>query len=265
MPVIMDFPPIHRCLQLCAENEHVQKKLKKLRQKNELLESELSEIQEKLRLQQLMRDFVTTRDAQMQTEPHPWHRGSLKEGNASKADEKSNRLLQMYNALQKRYEKEIKTNKEQTETISKLTVKVYELELQLLTSKQRNQQLERTPTSRRRRTPTPDQGSAPHKRRSSGRKRCSPDCIHIELLFEIERLQKERDKLTKEKRSLKNELAGLDKGFFEEIEDLKYALQESAKLNKEYEKCLRKMCEKYGLPFPQPLHLVATKSKNLNS
>uniref|UniRef100_UPI00398E6BEA centrosomal protein of 290 kDa-like isoform X1 n=2 Tax=Pristiophorus japonicus TaxID=55135 RepID=UPI00398E6BEA len=252
----MDMPPIHRCLQLCAENEHVQRKLRKVRQKNERLESELSEIQGKLQQQQLMRDFVTTRDAQIQTEPQPWNRAGLKEGTASKADEKSNRLLQMYNALQKRYEKEIKTNREQSETISKLTVDVHELELQLVTSKQRIQQLENTPMGRRQRTPTPDQGSASHKRRSAGRKGCSPDCIHIELLFEIERLQKERDRLTKEKRSLKNELAGLDKGFFEEIEDLKYALQESTKLNKEYEKCLRKICEKYRLPFSQP---VATK------
>ncbi|XP_078397220.1 uncharacterized protein LOC144680012 isoform X2 [Cetorhinus maximus] len=229
----MDIPPIHRCLQLCAENEHVQRKLKKLRLKNEQLENELSDIQGKLRMQQLMRDFVTTRD----------------------------RLLQMYNALQKRFEKEIKTTKEQSETISKLTVNIHELELQLVTSKQRIQQLEHehTPTRRRRRTPTSNLGSASNKPRPAGRKGCSPDCIHIELLFEIERLQKEKDKLTKDRRSLKNELAGLDKGFFEEIEDLKYALQESAKLNKEYEKCLRKICEKYGLPFPQALRPVAEK------
>ncbi|XP_041044921.1 centrosomal protein of 290 kDa-like isoform X4 [Carcharodon carcharias] len=229
----MDIPPIHRCLQLCAENEHVQRKLKKLRLKNEQLESELSDIHGKLRMQQLMRDFVTTRD----------------------------RLLQMYSALQKRFEKEIKTTKEQNETISKLTASIHELELQLVTSKQRIQQLEHehTPTRRRRRNLTSNLGSASHKPRPAGRKGCSPDCIHIELLFEIERLQKEKDKLTKERRSLKNELAGLDKGFFEEIEDLKYALQESAKLNKEYEKCLRKICEKYGLPFPQALRPVAEK------
>ncbi|XP_078071838.1 uncharacterized protein LOC144495577 isoform X2 [Mustelus asterias] len=195
--------------------------------------------------------------AQIQTEPQPWHRTGVKESSISKTDERSNRLLQMYNTLQKRYDKEIKTNKEQSETISKLTMNIHELELQLVTSKQRIQQLEceHTPTRRRRRTLTAD--SASHKHRSGGRKCCSPDCIHIELLFEIERLQKEKDKLTKERRNLKNELAGLDKGFFEEIEDLKYALQESAKLNKEYEKCLRKMCQKYGLPFPQALRPVA--------
>ncbi|XP_048451922.1 centrosomal protein of 290 kDa-like isoform X2 [Rhincodon typus] len=227
----MDMPPIHRCLQLFAENEHVQRKLKKLRLKNEQLESELSEVQGKLQMQQLMRDFVTTRD----------------------------RLLQMYNALQKRYEKEIKTNKEQSEIISNLTMNIHELELQLVRSKQRIQQLEHTPTVRRRRTPTPEHGTTSLKHKAGGRKCCSPDCIHAELLLEIERLQKDKNKLIKEKRNLKNELAGLDKGFFEEIEDLKYALQESAKLNKEYEKCLRTMCEKCGLPFPETLCPVATK------
>ncbi|GCB67289.1 hypothetical protein scyTo_0015106, partial [Scyliorhinus torazame] len=85
----MNMPPIHRCLQLCAENEHVQKKLKKLRLKNEQLESELSEIQGKLQMQQLMRDFVTTRDAQTQTESQPWHRTGVKEAHVSKADERS--------------------------------------------------------------------------------------------------------------------------------------------------------------------------------
>jgi len=41
-------------------------------------------------------------------------------------------------------------------------------------------------------------------------------------------------------------------GFFEEIEDLKYALQQSAQLNKEYEKALRRICLQFGLPYPHP-------------
>ncbi|XP_069778535.1 centrosomal protein of 290 kDa-like isoform X1 [Narcine bancroftii] len=247
----MDIPPIHRCIWLCAENEHLQKKLKKLRQKNELLETELSEIQEKLHLQQLMKDFITMRDAQIQTESQLWHRAGIKEDNTAKADVKRNRLLQMYNALQKRYEEEIKANKRQSETVSKLTLMIHELELQLVTSKQRIQQLEHVPVQRRRKMSTLGGDSACHKGVSGGASTCSPGCINTELLFKIEKLQKERDKLTKEKISLKNELAGLDKGFFEEIEDLKYALQESAKLNKEYEKCLQTICERQGLSFPQ--------------
>ncbi|XP_062896912.1 centrosomal protein of 290 kDa-like isoform X1 [Mobula hypostoma] len=261
----MDIPSIHRCLWLCAENEHLQRKLKKHRQKNELLETQLLEIQEKLRLQQLMRDFVTTRDAQIQTEPQQWHRTGFKEDNATKADVKRNQLLQTYNALQKQYEEELKTIKEQSETISKLTIMNHELELQLMTCKQKLQQLQQTQMERKQRMSMLEQDSTSCKRMSGGASACSPGCINIELLFMVERLQKEKDRLTKEKNSLKNELAGLDKGFFEEIEDLKYALQESAKLNKEYEKCLQKMCEKHGLPFIQPSYPVVTKLTKYNS
>ncbi|WAR03997.1 hypothetical protein MAR_010555 [Mya arenaria] len=41
-------------------------------------------------------------------------------------------------------------------------------------------------------------------------------------------------------------------GFFEEIEDIKFALQQSAKLNKVYEKTLRKLCMQFGVPYPNP-------------
>ena len=40
------------------------------------------------------------------------------------------------------------------------------------------------------------------------------------------------------------------KNFFEEVEDLKYALQQSAKLNQEYDKALRQTCGNFGAPFP---------------
>ncbi|XP_053803221.1 basic proline-rich protein-like isoform X1 [Vidua chalybeata] len=69
------------------------------------------------------------------------------------------------------------------------------------------------------------------------------------LLKKIKKLKKENGKLSAEKRALKNELAGLDKDFFEEVEDLKQAVQESVKLNNEYEKCLKQISVIYGFPF----------------
>ena len=42
-------------------------------------------------------------------------------------------------------------------------------------------------------------------------------------------------------------------GFFEEIEDLKFALKQSNLLNKEYEKSLRKMCVQFGIPYSEPV------------
>ena len=43
----------------------------------------------------------------------------------------------------------------------------------------------------------------------------------------------------------------LPQGFFEEIEDLKYALQQAARLNSAYEKALKQLCSKCGVDFPK--------------
>ena len=40
-------------------------------------------------------------------------------------------------------------------------------------------------------------------------------------------------------------------GFFEEIEDLKYALQQAARLNSAYEKALKQLCSQCGVAFPK--------------
>lgn len=47
-------------------------------------------------------------------------------------------------------------------------------------------------------------------------------------------------------------------GFFDEVEDLKFALQQSARLNKEYEKTLRKLCQQFGVPYPHPEQILDT-------
>ena len=47
-------------------------------------------------------------------------------------------------------------------------------------------------------------------------------------------------------------------GFFEEIEDLKYALQQAARLNTAYEKALKKLCSQSGMPYPK---ITATTPK----
>lgn len=43
----------------------------------------------------------------------------------------------------------------------------------------------------------------------------------------------------------------LFQGFFEEIEDLKYALQQAARLNSAYEKALKQLCSQSGVAFPK--------------
>ncbi|KAK6491937.1 centrosomal protein of 290 kDa-like isoform X2 [Huso huso] len=231
----MAVPSIHKCLQLCDENEHLQRKLKRFRQKNEILGTQLSEITAKLQLQQLIREYVTTRDVHVQTEARPWHRGGLKE---DKTKQDTNQLLQMYNALQKRYEKEIKTNKEQSNAIVNLHVSFNTLSF--IKTCLPGLELATIITA-------------------SDTINCAIYnlfflCFYFkDLLLEIEKLHKEKEKLSKERKMLKDELAGLDKDFFDEIEDLKYALQESSKLNKAYDNCLKQICVKYGLSFPDAL------------
>ncbi|XP_055655762.1 uncharacterized protein LOC129784082 isoform X4 [Falco peregrinus] len=136
----MALPAVHKCLQLSDENEQLVKKLKKLHIKNKELEKNLGQIQEKLYLQQLMRDYGTSRDVQVQTEARLWRKGGYSKDLI--LDGNSDRLLEMYNELQKSYVKEIKTNQEQREAIKNLTMKICELEHNLQEQRQRIEQLE---------------------------------------------------------------------------------------------------------------------------
>ncbi|KFV46683.1 hypothetical protein N341_06476 [Tyto alba] len=159
----------------------------------------------------------------------------------------------MYNELQKHYIKEIRTNQEQSEAIKNLTIKIHELEHNLQEQRKRIEQLEckkvswKTSAVSGKRSQTPKGEGTSHRDMSKKESYCSE---YLELLLkEIKKLKKENEKLSTERRALKNELAGLDKDFFEEIEDLKCAVQESVKLNNQYEKCLKQISVMYGLPF----------------
>ncbi|XP_055655760.1 centrosomal protein of 290 kDa-like isoform X2 [Falco peregrinus] len=241
---------------LSDENEQLVKKLKKLHIKNKELEKNLGQIQEKLYLQQLMRDYGTSRDVQVQTEARLWRKGGYSKDLI--LDGNSDRLLEMYNELQKSYVKEIKTNQEQREAIKNLTMKICELEHNLQEQRQRIEQLECKKISWKssavfgKRSRTPEEKVTSHRDISNKKQCCCSKYLEL-LLKEIKKLKKENEKLSTERRALKNELAGLDKDFFEEIEDLKHAVQESVKLNNQYEKCLKQISVMYGLPFTTSL------------
>lgn len=49
---------------------------------------------------------------------------------------------------------------------------------------------------------------------------------------------------------MKREISSLDENFFEEIEDLKFALQQANNLNREYEKTVQMLSARLGLPYP---------------
>ncbi|XP_042689601.1 centrosomal protein of 290 kDa-like isoform X1 [Centrocercus urophasianus] len=248
----MALPSVHRCLQLGAENEQLLRKMKKLQRKNKELEEDLAQIQGEGRQRQLARGHVTSRDVQIQTDTHVWRKGGYSKN--LNLEGESARLLQLYSNLQKCYVKEMKTNQEQSETIRNLTMKICELEHSLQEQKQRIEQLERnkvlwkTHAVSGKRSRTLGGEIVSHRDTSKKEESCCSKYIEL-LLKEIKKLKKENEKLSEERRALRKELAGLDKEFFQEIEDLKRAVQESVKLNNQYEKCLKQISVIFGLPF----------------
>ncbi|XP_063155164.1 centrosomal protein of 290 kDa-like isoform X1 [Candoia aspera] len=246
----MALPSVHRCLQLNQENQLLLKKLRHVRLKNKQLEYNVTQLQEKLQEQKrCLPACITKKDVQVQTEVQLYHRGDGVHHKEHEVVKEHARVLQMYNELKKRYNKEVKTNQRQNETVAMLSVKINDLEHQLQLADQKIKALEYKKR---------DKSVSIQRKMSSDKCLCkkkgSCSCKYLDqLLFETQRLKMENETLSRERRMLKNELAALDKDFFDEIEDLKYALQEAIKLNTHYEKCLKQLSSTYGVTFTSPL------------
>ncbi|XP_020649172.3 uncharacterized protein LOC110078905 isoform X1 [Pogona vitticeps] len=240
----MALPSVHRCLQLNQENQLLLKKLRHARLKNKQLESDFIKLQEQLHEEKkFIVSPVTKRDVLVQTD-----------GINQKEDEivkKNARVLQMYNNLQKRYNKEVKINQGQSETIATLSAKINELEHQLRLAKQKVMALESKIPAKNKTVQLKRKVSS-HKCMCKKKGSCS--CKYLDqLLVEIQRLKMENETISKERRMLRNEIAALDKDFFDEIEDLKYALQEAIKMNTRYERCLKQLSSTYGVTLTSTL------------
>ena len=73
----------------------------------------------------------------------------------------------------------------------------------------------------------------------------------IELLLrELSAVKREKDELYNGSKRMKEELSCLDPEFFEEIEDLKFSLIQTRRLNKEYEKTIQVLSHKLGISPP---------------
>ncbi|ELT96192.1 hypothetical protein CAPTEDRAFT_185988 [Capitella teleta] len=238
----MEMPQVHTCAQLVFENEKLRKCLRQMKRENSTLSDKLRKLEEKQKFESLLRDYVTTRDSSAQTDPQRApttfsNRPTSKvinqppKGHNNQDTDKLNKMLAMHSGLMRKYEKELKINMQQLETIAELNLKVNELEQKLTIGARESADLR----------------SQRLKHRD-----CSPEFV--------QKLRKERDSLKRDKTRLKSELKGLDqaslvlsfRGFFEEVEDIKFALQQSTKLNEEYEKCLKKICCRFGVPCPHP-------------
>jgi small-conductance mechanosensitive channel len=242
----MEMPNVHKCATLLLENDQLKKKLRRLKQQNMDLQCEVNDIKDKQRMDAMMKDFVTTRNMETQTDPpkalNTQTAAKKQEERSIQENEKVSKLLLMHNSLMKRYEKELKVNMQHVDAITTLNLKVNELEQKLREAQIKIHQGE---------------SKLQASRKTSGRRRTqslsSEDDTELStVLKEMQKVKKDRDRLVQDKRKLKDELKGLDHGFFEEVEDLKYALQQSGRLNQEYEKSLRKLCSQSGVPYPHP-------------
>lgn len=254
---------IHACFELIAENEKFRRRLQSLLKENKELKERLNSFEEQQKIQILVQQSVHTRCVETQTESVIRRGGgggiwvnrfpSTKPVKKTE-DEGGGQLLKLtvqHTNLLRQYDREVKSSLKHVEEISSLTMKVLELEQKLsdAQSKLKEPRSEKTTV----RTGNRCASSRPN----NAAETLLTDISRLQL--EVNSLQSEKIKLEKQYKSLKSELQSLDPGFFEEIEDLKFALQQSALLNKEYEKVLRQMCLRFGIPYPHPEHILSTR------
>ncbi|XP_076470246.1 uncharacterized protein LOC143300449 isoform X3 [Babylonia areolata] len=177
-PLNMSIPTIHCCSKLTSENTALWKKVRQLKQAKEDMEEKLGVLVEKNKMEALLRAYCTTRDSSTQTEVRLWTSRSgygvlpsRPEYKSTEADlDKTNNhqsastqegsvvvkrlelgvqlrtgavMINMHAQLLRRYEKEVKQNMTQAETISEMTVKIIGLEKQLKEEQEKITVLER--------------------------------------------------------------------------------------------------------------------------
>lgn len=225
-------------------------KLLKVKHQRDEAVSELEKIKEQHKVDDLLRNYVTTRDEYVQTEPRLAYPALPKQKKKEEIEDldtnKTSKMLSMHSQLMKRYEKEVKQNMTNIETIANLNLTIADLEKRL-----REKTEEISGIERELKLLQIQVKSKARQKKVRGRSR-SPEYSSSDEQDETTKLRKENKKLKKYIDKFKEELKGLDHGFFEEIEDIKYALQQAAKLNKIYEKTLWKMCQQFGVPYPHP-------------
>nr|XP_058949345.1 centrosomal protein of 290 kDa-like [Pocillopora verrucosa] len=251
----MSMPDVHNCLYLSSENERIRKKYKKLSRRNGVLERELNDLKEQFTTQRFMQ--TNSRSVQVQTEEK---RQRSVGGSAIKSNqydrqkkpaqdeqfESTTKMLSMHNNLMKRYQKELKTNTAHVEQIATLSLENRDLEKKLQDAKRKIDELHKENEALQARI-----NAVGIKERLTPSKR--------DLMADLRKVSQERDRIAKERKKCKDELKMLDRGFFEEVEDLKYALQQAARLNSAYEKALKQLCSQYGLSFPKITTTAPTK------
>lgn len=240
----MDIPPIHVCNALSEKNEVLQQKYSKLTRKYKELEKQMLDVQEKFTRLQIEKKENSSMSAppnlrkpvRLKLEPSP-----VKD----RKDVTIEKLLVTHNNLLRQFEKETKQNNNNLKKIRKLEAENEKLQDNLFNG---NQQVDFLTKQLSHKEEQLQIAVSQVKE-----KRKEPD--------NLSSLKKQYQKLEFQNRKLKDELKGLDNSFFEEIEDLKYALQQSAKLNTEYEKAIKRLCKQFGVNYDSNFAFLPSRKK----
>ncbi|PAA80368.1 hypothetical protein BOX15_Mlig014148g2 [Macrostomum lignano] len=218
---------IHDCTRLHEENERLKKRIQQLRVERTELERELAGFRERQRIEDILEGHVRKRTSMTQTEPcdlDGGHLGGGRRGKRASESEVVEKLLTMQQQARILYEKELKKGADHVQMITAQNGKILELQKELTKAERQVKQLENDKLKLKK------QLSAVSDSR-------------------VQSLQRKIDALKEENANLRSELRGLDSDFFNEIEDIKFALDQAVRLNQRYEKCFQHLCSKYGIPL----------------
>lgn len=275
-------PLIHECFQTSQENEKLKAKLKEAVRRYTAVKAQLDQATA-VRQQPLQCIGRTTKEAETQTDsgraagiaarPLAVARKRAADAIKEKESERS-KFITTHENLLRRYDRLLQTNAQNAQTIAELTVKVHDLEMRLQAAERRGRRGgSLTPAA------SPDQCTTAKRRRAAGERssataaartaatataagrpagghRSSPRLNRTPQITVTTAVIDTADRGRQNRAShvtaskWEQELKNIDEEFFEELEDLKYALQQSTKLNAAYEDAIAKLCRKHSEPDP---------------
>lgn len=236
-------PPLHVCHTLTSQNEQLTQKYNNLKRSYKKLLKETVELKENLMRVQMEKEYATRAGLQRPNtvtvvEGEPVVTKNIV--NTTK-DVTTEKLLKLNSQLLKQVEKGNKQMKNSEKKLVKFDNEKEKLQSDLFEANQQITALRKQVTDKEE-----QYQSLCGKLKAVGRSK-------KDVMTTVTSMKREREKLATENVRLKGELKGIDGKFFEEIEDMKYALQQSAKLNVEYEKALRRLCKQFGLNYNSAL------------
>ncbi|XP_062501220.1 centrosomal protein of 290 kDa-like [Corticium candelabrum] len=230
----VELPDICTCLKLHDENKRLKRKYVRLVERNRKLETHVAEMESQVGRRGTIRDRDTSGLCCKDKHHQECQVNKVPQSSHSQLDpENMNKILEGYSEVSRKYSRMVAESTKLKESIATLKVEKREVEKQLESS-----QLHADGLVKLNERLTSQISSLKREQSISGMNK------------KLAAVTKERDALREKQLKWKAEFECLDKNFFEEIEDLKYALQQSAKLCQSYDRTMRKLCRRHDIPFP---------------